>query len=113
MERGKPGETYIIAGPRHTFEYAFDLAASIAKVRAPFFHPGPHVMRAIAAAMAVVGRVVNLPPAITPEALRVLAGTTYFGSNEKAVRELGFTPRPLEEGMAQTLEHELRRLGRA
>ena len=31
MERGKPGETYIIAGPRHTFEYAFDLAASIAQ----------------------------------------------------------------------------------
>ena len=113
MERGKPGETYIIGGPRHTFEYAFDLAASIARVRAPVFHPGPHTMRAMAAATAAVGRVVNLPPAITPEALRVLAGTTYFGSNEKAVRELGFAPRPLEEGMAQTLEHELRLLGRA
>ena len=60
-----------------------------------------------------VGRFVTLPPAFTPEALRVLAGTTYFGSNEKAVRELGFSPRPLEEGMAQTLEHELRLLGRA
>ena len=55
----------------------------------------------------------TLPPAFTPEALRVLAGTTYFGSNEKAVRELGYSPRPLEEGMAQTLEHELRLLGRA
>ena len=46
MEKGKPGETYIISGPRHTFEYAFDLAASIAKVRAPMLHPGPHAMRA-------------------------------------------------------------------
>lgn len=113
MEKGKPGETYIIAGPRHTFEYAFDLAASLAKVRAPLFHPGPHAMRAMAAAMAIARRFVTLPPAFTPEALRVLAGTTYFGSNEKAVRELGFTARPLAEGMAQSLEHELRALGRA
>ena len=112
MEKGRPGETYIIAGPRHTFEYAFDLAASIAKVRAPLFHPGPHAMRAMAAAMSVAERFVKLPPALTSESLRVLAGTTYFGSNEKAIRELGFSPRALEEGMAQTLEHELRVLGR-
>ncbi|HYE84804.1 MAG TPA: NAD-dependent epimerase/dehydratase family protein [Vicinamibacterales bacterium] len=112
MEQGKPGETYIIAGPRHTFEHAFDLAAAIAGVRAPVFHPGPTAMRAMAAMMEVVGRFAKLPPALTPEALRVLAGTTYFGSSEKAARELGFAPRPLEEGMAQTLEHELRLLGR-
>src|SRR5689334_17016974 len=113
MEKGKPGETYIITGPRHTFEYAFDLAASIAKVRAPLFHPGPHMMRAMAGAMGVAERFVSLPPALTPESLRVLAGNTYFGANDKSVRELGFNPRPLEEGMAQTLEHELRLLGRA
>lgn len=113
MEKGKSGETYIIAGPRHTFEYAFDLSASIAKVRAPLFHPGPTAMRGMAAMMSVAERFAKLPSAFTPEALRVLAGTTYFGSNEKAIRELGFSPRPLEEGMAQTLEHELRLLGRA
>jgi nucleoside-diphosphate-sugar epimerase len=113
MEKGLPGETYIIAGPRHTFETAFDLAASIAKVRAPWFHPGPHAMRAMAAITRVVEHVVTLPPALTPEALRVLAGTTYFGSSEKATKELGFSPRSLAEGLAQTLEHELRTLGRA
>jgi nucleoside-diphosphate-sugar epimerase len=113
MEKGRPGESYIITGPRHTFEYAFDLAASIAKVRPPVVHPGPTAMKAMASATGAVGRIVKLPPAFTPEALRVLAGTTYFGANAKAVRELGFSARPLEEGMAQTLEHELRLLGRA
>jgi nucleoside-diphosphate-sugar epimerase len=112
MEKGRPGETYIITGPRHTFEYAFDLAASIAKVRSPMFHPGPRAMRAMAVATSVVGRFFAMPPAFTPEALRVLAGTTYFGSNEKAVRELGFAARPLEEGMAQTVEHAQRLVGR-
>ncbi|OFW36892.1 MAG: epimerase [Acidobacteria bacterium RIFCSPLOWO2_12_FULL_67_14b] len=113
MEKGRPGETYIIAGPRHTFEEAFGLAARLAKVRPPFFHPGPHTMRALAFLMKGAGRIANLPPALRPETLRVMAGTTYFGSPDKAARELGFAARPLEEGFAQTLEHELRALGRA
>ena len=98
--------------PAITFEEAFALAANLARVRAPMLHPGPHAMRAMAVLMKGAERFVTLPPAFTPEALRVLAGTTYFGSNEKAVRELGFTARPLDEGLAQTLEHELRLLGR-
>ena len=112
MEQGKPGETYIITGPRSTFEHAFDLAARIGKVRAPMVHPGPHTMRALSQMMRAAGRFVKLPPAFQPEALRVLAGTTYFGANDKALRELGFTARPLDEGFAQTIEHELRLLGR-
>lgn len=112
MEKGRPGETYIITGPRHTFEQAFDLAAALAKVRPPMLHPGPHAMRGLAMLMKAAGRFTKLPPAFTPEALRVLAGTTYFGANDKAVRELGFAPRPIDEGFAQTIEHELRLLGR-
>jgi nucleoside-diphosphate-sugar epimerase len=112
MERGTVGETYIITGPPHTFEAAFDLVARLASVPRPLVHPGPRLMRAIAAVMAGVQKAVDLPPALTPEALRVIAGTTYFGSSEKAVRELGFTARPLAEGMDQTLEHELRALQR-
>jgi nucleoside-diphosphate-sugar epimerase len=112
MEKGAPGETYIITGPRHTFEYAFDVAAKMGQVRAPLMHPGPRMMRSSAALMGLVGRFTNLPPALQPEALRVLAGTTYFGANDKAVAMLGFSARPLEEGLAQTLEHELRAIGR-
>ena len=113
MEKGKPGETYIITGPRHTFSEAFDVAARLAKVRQPLLHPGPHTMRALSFLMKGVGRIANLPPQLQPESLRVVAGTTYFGSNEKAARELGFAARPLEEGWAQTLEHELRVLGKS
>jgi nucleoside-diphosphate-sugar epimerase len=69
-------------------------------------------MRFSARMMEVVGRVITLPTAYQPESLRVLAGSTYFGSPEKAARELGFTARPLVEGMTQTIEHELRMLSR-
>jgi nucleoside-diphosphate-sugar epimerase len=112
MERGRPGDAYIITGPRHTFEEAFDLVAMLAKVPRPLLHPGPRLMKAAAALMGLVNKLANLPPALTPEAIRVVAGTTYLGSNEKAVRELGFSARSLREGMDQTLEHELRALAR-
>jgi nucleoside-diphosphate-sugar epimerase len=69
-------------------------------------------MRGLAVLMAMAARFTNLPPALTPEGLRVIAGTTYFGANDKAVRELGFAARPLDEGLAQTIEYELRALGR-
>lgn len=112
MEKGLAGETYIITGPRHTFEQAFDVAARIGKVRAPLMHPGPRTMRSAAALMSLAGRFATLPAVLQPESLRVLAGTTYLGANDKAVRDLGFTARPIEEGLAQTIEHELRAIGR-
>ena len=45
------------------------------------------------------------------ESLRVLAGVTYLGSNAKARRELGYAPRPLKEGLRETLAHEMSLLG--
>ena len=113
MEQGRAGETYIVTGPRHTFEEAFDLAATLAHVRKPLLHPGPMTMRGAARLMEFVGRFTTPPPAFTPEALRTVAGTTYFGSSAKAEAELAFTARPLREGLEQTIEHELRLLGRS
>ncbi len=113
MERGRTGESYLLTGPRHTFEEAMDLAAAIAGVRRPFLHPGPRTLRVMARVMDVMGAFWDPPPALSPESLRVLAGTTYFGANTKATTELGFAGRPLEEGLEQTIEHELRLLQRA
>lgn len=112
LERGQPGASYILTGPIHTFEEVFDLAARLAKVRRPLLHPGPRTMRAAAVLASWASRMVDLPPAFQAESLRALAGTTYLGSNAKAVAELGFTVRPVAEGIDQTLEYELRELAR-
>ena len=52
-----------------------------------------------------------LPPALAPESLRVLAGVTYVGTAARAKAELGWAPRPLREGLMETLRHEMRLLG--
>jgi nucleoside-diphosphate-sugar epimerase len=107
MERGRPGESYIIAGPRHTLVEALELAERITGVPAPRLRPSPGVMRLLAAVMGPVGALLPLPGTYTAEAIRSSAGVTYLGSNAKARRELGFDPRPLEQGLLETLLAEL------
>lgn len=112
MDAGKPGESYLLTGPVHTFEEAFALAARIAGRRAPLLHPRPIVMRSAARLVSLLERWdIRVP--IASETLRLMAGTTWIGSSAKAERELGFTARPLEEGLRHTIEHELRQLGMA
>jgi nucleoside-diphosphate-sugar epimerase/N-acetylglutamate synthase-like GNAT family acetyltransferase len=107
MEKGRPGETYILAGPPHTLEEALEVAEGVTGVRPPLLKPPAFALRALAGAAGVVERVVPLPQTYTAETLRIAAGATYLGSSEKAQHELGFRVRPLEEGLRQTLEYEM------
>jgi len=111
MEKGKAGESYIIAGPTHTFVDGMHLAEKITGVPAPRIEVAPPVMKMMAATMNVVEKLVPVPESYSSEYLRVSAGVTYIGSNAKAKRELGYSPRPLEEGLTTTLQHEMRLLG--
>jgi nucleoside-diphosphate-sugar epimerase len=111
MERGRAGESYIIAGPQHTFVEAMLLAERITGVPAPRLRVAPMLMKVSAALMGVVDNLVPVPEMYTGEYLRINAGVTYLGDNRKARRELDYDPRPLEEGLRATLLHELSLLG--
>lgn len=111
MEKGRAGETYIVAGWPHTLIEAFAIAERITGIPAPRRHPSPAAMRALAAVMGVVERVLPLPESFTREGLLVTAGVTYLGDHAKARRELGYSPRPLEVGFRETLAAEMRDLG--
>jgi nucleoside-diphosphate-sugar epimerase len=113
MEKGQPGRNYFICGPVHTLEEAMDMAQSITGIPAPRLRVGPGVLRTMAAIMAVVEQGVPLPPDYTSEGLRIVAGVTYVGSNARARAELGWRPRPLREGLMETLRHEMALLGMA
>ena len=112
MERGRPGESYIVAGPRHTFVEAVEIAARIAGVPPPRRRVSPRVLKAVAALLRPIDRVVPLGGQLSPEYLGAIAGTTYIGDNAKARRELGYAPRPLEEGLVDTMAWEQAELAR-
>ncbi len=111
MDKGTPGQSYIIAGPVHTFEEVLDYAASITGIPAPALRPGPGLMRLMAASMQPVSKILPLPASYHPESLRVMAGATYTASNAKARRELGWVPEPLSDGLPPVLAYEMEKLG--
>ncbi|MFP3853548.1 MAG: NAD-dependent epimerase/dehydratase family protein [Anaerolineales bacterium] len=103
MEKGEPGESYIIAGPCHTFIEGFDIMAEISGKPPPPIQMPPWVLKIAAIPMSLVDKIISLPAEFTGEGLRVIAGVTYLGDNSKARRELGYDPRPLKEGLRQSL----------
>jgi nucleoside-diphosphate-sugar epimerase len=108
MEKGKIGESYIIAGEPKKVSDVFRLAAQIAGKRRPLVVP--HQMMKV---LSVLVRPFDafLPESYTSEGLRIISGVTYIGDNSKAKRELGYSPRPLAEGWEESLRHEMQLLG--
>jgi nucleoside-diphosphate-sugar epimerase len=112
MQRGTPGESYLIAGPTHTLLDAIAIAQKITGVKPPRFVASPGMIRAMSGLMGMIEKIITVPPQYSAEFLRISAGVTYIGDNAKARRELGFNPRPLEEGLRETLAWEQARLGK-
>ena len=111
LEKGRPGESYILAGPTHTLEEAFKIAEQITDIPAPRLHPSPALLQRLARIVRWIEPIAPLPELYRSESIRAIAGVTYIGSSKKAQRELGFTTRPLEEGLCETLLHEMGLLG--
>lgn len=111
MEQGQVGESYIIAGPTYTMIEGMQLAQKITGIPMPRLRASPGMMKAMSATMGIVEKVFPVPADYSAEYLRISAGVTYIGSNAKARNELGYAPRPLEEGLAETLQHEMTLLG--
>lgn len=111
LEKGKPGETYIIAGPVHTLIEALQMAEQITGIPTPKLQASPALMNLLSRIMSLIERAVPVPETLASETLRVSAGVTYIGSNAKARQELGYNPRPLKEGLRQWLEDEMKLLG--
>lgn len=109
MERGKPGESYIIAGEVMTYLDAMNIAEQITGVPPSKITAPPALFKLMSALVKPFDAL--LPDAYTSEGLRVVAGVTYLGSNAKARRELGYNPRPLDVGLRDVLPYEMQKLG--
>jgi nucleoside-diphosphate-sugar epimerase len=104
MEKGRPGESYLLAGERATHAEILGLIAQEAGKHRPILVPNG-LVRVVAAMTSPVERLVPLPQFMTAEAAR--AGmATYFGDATKAEAELGWTSRPVRDGMRETVRTE-------
>jgi nucleoside-diphosphate-sugar epimerase len=105
MEKGRPGESYLLAGEPASYGEILGLVARQAGKRRPILLPNG-VIRVVAAITAPLERYLPIPQTMTADAAR--AGmATYFGNSAKAKTELGWMPRPVHEGITETVRLEM------
>jgi nucleoside-diphosphate-sugar epimerase len=101
-EKGRVGESYILAGPGLTMGEFADLFALLTGMRAPRLRIPAGWLRPFAPLMGLLQQLVPVPDTFGGESLAML-GATYLARSDKARQELGWQPRPVEEGLADTL----------
>jgi nucleoside-diphosphate-sugar epimerase len=102
-DRGRVGESYILGGEKSTMGELIDKTAEMSGRKAPRMTLPPLLAKLSAPLGPLVGPALGFPPNLG-EAIRVSNGVTYFAKDDKARRELGYSPRGLDEGLRQTLE---------
>lgn len=105
LDRGTPGEQYVLGGEITTMGEAIETLARVLGRRPPRLTMPTALLRVSAPLGPVIGPVLGFPPNLR-ELIRTSDGVTYWARHDKAVRELGYAPRPLEQGLRDTLEAE-------
>ncbi len=103
LDKGQLGETYVISGPVTTMREAIDLVAKVSGRKPPRGTLPAGLMKALTPIGPLVGKLIGQPPNLR-ELISSADKVTFWASYDKAARELGYSPRGMEEGMRQTLE---------
>jgi nucleoside-diphosphate-sugar epimerase len=105
LDRGRPGESYLLSGPASTVREAIGIVAEQTGRKAPKRAVPVPLLKAMAPFGPLVGKMMGQPPNLR-ELISAADGVTFWATNEKARRELGYEPRGLEDGLRATLEAE-------
>ena len=102
FDRGKTGESYVLAGERGTMRDLVQTTARVTGRRVPTRQMPTALIKLSAPLGPLIGPVLGFPPNLR-EAISASDGVTYWATDDKARRELGFAPRSLEQGLRDTL----------
>lgn len=102
LDRGEPGRAYVLGGEIARMRDVIATAARVTGRRPPRFTVPTALLRALAPAGPLVGRLMGQPPNLR-ELISSADGVTFWASHERARAELGYSPRSLEEGLRETL----------
>ena len=105
LDKGSPGETYVLSGPATTAREAIETVAALTGRKAPKRAIPVPLMKAMIPIGPLVGKAMGQPPNLR-ELIASADGVTFWATYEKAERELGYRPRGLEEGLRAMLEAE-------
>jgi len=103
MERGRCGERYLLGGDNVSYREFFDLVGQLSGKRYRLFGVPIPLLLGFAKFQVWMARNFGRYPLITPELVRKYAQDWSF-SSDKARRELGYEPRPLDQTIQRTID---------
>ena len=105
LDKGKVGESYILGGQITTMRDMMDTLARVSGRKPPRRAMPTGLLKAMAPIGPVVGKVMGQPPNLR-ELISTAHNVTFWAKHDKAMAELGYSPRGLEQGLRDTLEAE-------
>jgi dihydroflavonol-4-reductase len=105
LDKGKIGEAYVLGGQISTMRELVETIAKVSGRRAPKRAMPTPLLKALTPIGPVVGKVMGLPPNLS-ELISSGDGVTFWARHDKAMSELGYSPRGLEQGLRDTLGAE-------
>jgi dihydroflavonol-4-reductase len=109
MERGTPGEEYIIANEARGVAEVLEIVEEMTDIPAPRAVSGT-IFYWLSRGIKPVEAVTRPPEGFESELLEFFSSGRVLVDNSKAVRELGIEHRPLEDGLREYLQWELEQL---
>ncbi len=103
LERGRPGERYILSGEDIDAVRAFEIALKYFGLKKPFLKIPQSALIPVAWLMEISAWLQHKRPKFYRELAR-LAPYRFFYSHQKATNELGYNPGPLEETIKDILD---------
>ena len=109
-DKGQIGSTYVIGGDMVTYGQMADLIEEVSGVRKPMM-TGSGMVPLMKGVMTLVAALVPVPQQYHPETFAALNNVTWWVTHEKSRQELGYNPRSYQEGLRETILHEMNKLG--
>jgi dihydroflavonol-4-reductase len=105
LDKGKVGEQYVLGGQITTMRELIETVARVSGKKAPKRAMPTPVLKALTPIGPVIGKVMNQGPNLG-ELISSADGVTFWAKHDKAIEQLGYSPRGLEEGLRDTLAAE-------
>jgi len=102
-EKGRPGERYILGGENLTLEQILGRLSALSGKPAPTFKIPYAIAYATGLITTALAQVTGKPPLAPLEGVK-MARKKMFVTHEKAARELGFAPRPVEGALKRAID---------
>ncbi|MGI9020728.1 MAG: NAD-dependent epimerase/dehydratase family protein [Solirubrobacterales bacterium] len=105
LDAGKPGESYVLGGQITTMRELIETVAKVADKKAPKRSVPTGLLKAMTPVGPLVGKMMGQPPNLR-ELISSADGVTFWAKHDKAIAELEYAPRNLEQGLRETFTAE-------